>query len=80
LDFSSFLVKEVTFRPIEISQKVNLFFLKMYWKHGEIKKAECKCPVRFNRTYLYHDLSTRELFDLQEKWLSRRLSCKRGGK
>ena len=36
--FSSFLVKEVKFRPIEISQKVNLLFLRMYWKHGELKK------------------------------------------
>ena len=39
-DFSSFMVKEIKFRPIEISQNVNLFFLRMYWKHGELKKAE----------------------------------------
>ena len=30
LDFSSFLVKEVKFRQIEISPKVNLLFLIMY--------------------------------------------------
>ena len=40
LDFSSFWVKEMNFTPIEISQNVNLFLLRTYWKHGELKKAE----------------------------------------
>ena len=29
-DFSSFMVKEIKFRPIEMSQNVNLLFLRMY--------------------------------------------------
>ena len=39
-DFSAFMVKEIKFRPIEMSQNINLLFLRMYWKHGELKKAE----------------------------------------
>ena len=31
--------KFMKFAPIEISQNVNLFFLRMYWKHGELRKA-----------------------------------------
>ena len=42
-DFSSFLIKEVEFWQIEISQKVNLLFLMMHWKHGELKKFRAKC-------------------------------------
>ena len=37
-DFSSFLVKEVKFRPTEIFQKVKLIFLRMCWEHSELKK------------------------------------------
>ena len=32
--------KQLKFTQIKISQNVNLFFLRMYWKHGELRKAE----------------------------------------
>ena len=38
-DFSSFLIKEVKFRPIKMSQQVYLLFLRMYSKHRELKKT-----------------------------------------
>ena len=41
--FSSYLVKEVEFRLIEISQKINLLFLRMYWKHGKLINCSAKC-------------------------------------
>ena len=50
LDFSSFLVKE-KFRLIESFQVFDLLFLRMYWKHGELKK---NCSVKFRNTCLYH--------------------------
>ena len=39
IGFFIILVREVKFRQIEISQKVNLLFLGIYWKHGVLKKA-----------------------------------------
>ena len=50
LDFSSFLVKE-KFRLIESFQVFDLLFLRMYWKHSELKK---NCSVKFRNTCLYH--------------------------
>jgi len=39
-NFSSFRGKQMKLTPIKISQNVTLFFLRMYWKHGELRKAE----------------------------------------
>ena len=39
-NFSSFRRKQMKFTLIEISQNVNLFFLRMYGKHGELWKAD----------------------------------------
>ena len=44
-DFSSFLVKEVKFRPTEIFQKVKLTFLRMCWEHSELKKKTAEQHV-----------------------------------
>ena len=47
----------------KFAKKINLLFLSMYWKHGELY------------TCLYHhDLSIHELFDLLEKYLT--IFCK----
>ena len=72
-DFSLFLVKE-KFRPIESSQMVDLLFLRMYWKHSELKKnCRAKCNrvlwslVELDYITTIHDLSIYEHFDLLEK-------------
>ena len=43
IGFFIILVREVKFRQIEISQKVNLLFLGIYWKHGVLKNCRAKC-------------------------------------
>ena len=72
-DFSLFLVKE-KFRPIESSQMVDLLFLRMYWKHGELKKnCRAKCNrvlwslVALDYITTIHDLSIYKHLDLLEK-------------
>lgn len=42
-DFSPFLVKEVKFRPIEISQKVNILLLEGIENTGNQKICRAKC-------------------------------------
>ena len=56
-DFSSFLIKEVKFRPIKMSQQVYLLFLRMYSKHRELKKLQSKtlpCAMKFVSTCSHH--------------------------
>ena len=52
-----------------MSQNVNLLFLRMYWKHGELKKSRgvIICSEVYQDLF-NHDLTTYELFDLLAKY------------
>ena len=54
-----------------MSQNVNLLFLRMYWKHSELKKSRgvIICSGVFQDLF-NHDLSTYELFDLLVKYFT----------
>ena len=77
-DFSSFLIKEVKFRPIKMSQQVYLLFLRMYSKHRELKKLQSKmlpCAIKFVSTCSHHhNLRIHQHFDLLERYLT--IFCK----
>ena len=77
-DFSSFLIKEVKFRPIKMSQQVYLLFLRMYSKHRELKKLQSKmlpCAMKFVSTCSHHhNLRIHQHFDLLERYLT--IFCK----
>ena len=77
-DFSSFLIKEVKFRQSKISQQVYLLFLRMYWKHRELKKLQSKmlpCAMKFISTCSHHhNLRIHQHFDLLKRYLT--IFCK----